>query len=407
MKENKKHQLIWPKINKKIENAVLAQLKKSISIYNKSDIFERFENKFAKYYNRKFSLLCNSGTTAIHSMFVAINIKSGDEVICPAYTFFATVTPILFTGAKPILCDCDENGNISPSEIEKKINKKTKAVIVTHMWGVPAQIDKIKEICKKNKITLLEDCSHAHGAIYKKRLVGSFGDISAWSLQGSKNITGGEGGIITTNNKKLYERALLLGHYNKRCFQEISSKNKLKKYWETGMGLKYRAHPLAVAIAEEIFDNIEKNNKFRKKYAKRIIQILKNNKKIDLPPAYFDKKIEPSWYSFVFFVKESFLKKIKSKKIITDLKKLGVENIDKPVSTRPLSTMPLFQNPAPLFPSYCGKNVFSYKKKDFPMANKIHKRIIKIPVGTDQEDGKVINFYAKKINKYFDNQSTN
>ncbi len=118
---------IWPPIDKKIEKAVISQLHKSISIYDKSGIFKEFEDKFAKYHKRKYALLCNSGTTAIHSMFVAAGLKEGDEVICPAYTFFATVTPLLFTGAKPILCDIDENGNIDPQEIKKKITKKNKS----------------------------------------------------------------------------------------------------------------------------------------------------------------------------------------------------------------------------------------------------------------------------------------
>ena len=98
---------VWPVISKKIEKAVLEQLHKSISIYDRSGIFEIFENAFAKYHRRKHALLCSSGTLAIHSMYFAAGLKDGDEIICPAYTFFATVTPLLFLGVKPILCDCD------------------------------------------------------------------------------------------------------------------------------------------------------------------------------------------------------------------------------------------------------------------------------------------------------------
>ena len=182
---------LWPLINKNTERAVIRQLRDSISIYDKSGIFDEFENAFAKLHDRKYALLCSSGTLAIHSMFVADGFKEGDEVICPAYTFFATVTPLLSTGAVPVLCDCDENGNIDPEEITKKINERTKGIIVTHMWGVPCQMDRISKICKDNKLLLLEDCSHAHGAKYNGKIVGSFGDLAAWSLQGQKNITGG------------------------------------------------------------------------------------------------------------------------------------------------------------------------------------------------------------------------
>lgn len=401
-KKTKDYKFTWPKIDKKIIQAVLRQLKETISIYDGTGVFADFEKKFAEYHDRKFAILCNSGTSSIHSMFVAADLKIGDEVICPAYTFFATVSPLLFTGARPILCDCDENGNIDPSEIIKKINNNTKAVIVTHMWGVPAQMDKIVDICRKNKLILMEDCSHAHGAKYKNQPVGSFGDLSSWSLQGSKNVTGGEGGIITTNNRKYYERALLLGHYNKRCLREIGRNSELREYAVTGMGLKFRAHPLAIAIAGQIFKDIDKNNKFRAKYAKQIISILKNNKNIKLPPAYFDKNIKPSWYALTFFLTDDFFKKNTVNNIFRLCKTEGLLDIDNPGSTKPLNLLPLFQDPTKLFTAYNHKrNKFSYKPGDFPRAEKIFKILLKMPLGVDKADNKIVKAYIKGIKKIF------
>ncbi len=401
-KRVKSYRFIWPKIDKGIVSAVLKQLNKAISIYDGGGIFADFETKFAKYHNRKYAILCNSGTSAIHSMFVAAGLKEGDEVICPAYTFFATVTPLLFTGARPILCDCDDNGNIDPAEIEKKITPKTRAVVVTHMWGVPAQMDKISAICKKRKFFLLEDCSHAHSARYNRQLVGSFGDISAWSLQGAKNISGGEGGIMTTNNRNFYERALLLGQYNKRCSREISSDSKWNKYTVTGMGLKYRAHPLAIAIAGKLFAEIEKNNRFRAGYAKELIGILKDNKNVKLPPAYFDKKIQPSWYAFTFFLNDEFLQNNPIVEVLSKCKDRGLADIDNPGSTKPLNLLPLFQDPVDLFPIYKIKqNNFSYKKGEFPKAEKIYGEILKMPVGVDKQDRKIMDIYIRGIKKIF------
>ncbi|MBU3934698.1 aminotransferase class I/II-fold pyridoxal phosphate-dependent enzyme [Patescibacteria group bacterium] len=289
---------IWPPIDKKIEKAVVKQLYKTISIYDRSGIFQEFEDAFSKYHGKKHALLCSSGTLAIHSMFVSANFKEGDEVICPAYTFFATVTPLLSMGVIPVLCDCDENGNIDPKEIKKKITLKTKGVVITHMWGMPCQMDEIVKICKKNNLLLLEDCSHAHGATYKGRVVGSFGDLAAWSLQGPKNITGGEGGILVIDNEEFYYRALLLGHYNKRCKQEIPKTHSLYKYAVTGMGLKYRVHPLAIAIASEIFKDIDKYHKIRSFFAQKIIKEFQNKKGIRTPNFSID--IKPSWYGFIF-----------------------------------------------------------------------------------------------------------
>jgi len=388
---------VWPVIDKKIEKAVVSQLYKTISIYDRSGIFEEFEDSFAKYHDRKYALLCSSGTLAIHSMFVAANFSAGDEVICPAYTFFATVTPLLFTGAKPVLCDCDENGNIDPKEIKKKITPKTKAVVITHMWGIPCQMDKIVDICKKNNLLLLEDCSHAHGARYKGRVVGSFGDLAAWSLQGPKNITGGEGGILVTDNKDFYSHSLLLGHYNKRCFQEIDKNSVYYKYATTGMGLKYRAHPLAIAIAYELFKNIDQTRRIKQKFAKSIINNLRKNDSIKLLPAMTDENIQPSWYALVFLCK---FKQRSAAEIVGALKAEGLNSIDLPKSTSPLNLLSLFQDPTELFPIYKNKESnFSYKEGDFPKAEKFYKTAIKMPVGSYLSEDKLTKQYIKGIKK--------
>src|SRR3989344_9387912 len=142
---------VWPPITERTKKAVLKQLEESISIYDRSGIIERLEDKFAHYHGKNHALLTNSGTSALHSMFVGANLRGGDEVICPAYTFFATVTPLFFTGAIPVLADCKEDGNIDPDDIEKRITENTKGIIVTHMWGIPCDMDPILEIARKNK----------------------------------------------------------------------------------------------------------------------------------------------------------------------------------------------------------------------------------------------------------------
>lgn len=401
IKNNYPH-FVWPIINNKIERAVVAQLHESISIYDSSGIFERFESDFGKYHDRKYTLLCSSGTLAIHSMFVAAGFQQGDEVICPAYTFFATVSPLLFTGAKPVLCDCDQNGNIDPEEIKRKITSSTKGIIITHMWGIPCQLDKIIQICRKNKLLLLEDCSHAHGARYKGKVVGSFGDMAAWSIQGPKLITGGEGGIFATNNKDLFYKALLLGHYNKRCKQQIPKKHPLYKYAVTGMGLKYRAHPLAIAIAYEILQSMDKDAEIRNKIARLIISRLKKFPCIEMLPAFFDKDCQPSWYALLFRYKSKALDDISSSSFVDALQAEGLREVDIPKTTAPLNLLPLFNNPAELFPLY-KQDPFSYKKGDFPMSEKFYNEIIKIPVWSTQSSIKIVNKYIKGFEKVLNN----
>ncbi len=392
----------WPIIDKDAEKVVMKQLHTTVSIYNRSGIIEQFENLYAKKFNKKYAVLCSSGTLAIHSMFVALGLKSGDEIICPAYTFFATISPLLFTGAKPILCDCDSYGNIDPREIEKKISHKTKAVIVTHMWGMPCQMDKIKKICKKYKLFLLEDASHAHGATYKGKQIGSFGDISAWSLQGFKNISGGEGGILITNNKEFYYKALLLGHYNKRCLQEIPKNHKLAKFAVSGMGLKYRSHPLAVSLAFEGLKKLSKYQKFRNLYANQIIKKLSGNK--ILTPLIPSKGIKSSWYSLIFKYNEKEAMGLKIEEFYKTVKAEGLVEFDRPMSTIPVNFLPLFQKPWILFPEYKKRRLsFSYKPGDFPKAEHFYKNIFKIPVWATPADKNVVIKYIEGIKKVLDN----
>jgi len=391
---------IWPSITKAAERAVLKQLHSSISIYDRSGIFEKFESSFAFYHERKYALLTSSGTAAIHSMFVAAGFKEGDEVICPAYTFFATVTPLLFTGAKPILCDCDVNGNIEPQEIEKKITSKTKGIVITHMWGIPCQMEKIVEICKKNKLLLLEDCSHAHGARYNGKLVGSFGDMAAWSLQGPKNVSGGEGGIFVTDNDEFYYRALLLGHYNKRCKQEIPSTHPLSRYVITGMGLKYRAHPLAVALAFETFKKLDVYLATRDKFAKRIIASIKNVS--GLVPPQITKNIQPSWYALVLQYKSEAFQGLPIEKFFKAIQAEGLIEADRPGSTAPLNLLTLFQNPTELFPVY-KNNKFSYGPGQFPRAEKFYQNAIKFPVWAEKKYTRIVTAYIQGIKKVVNN----
>ncbi len=395
MKTN--YKFIWPKITKRTINAVVQELEKGeISIYDRSGIFEKFENKFSKFYGVKHALLTSSGTSALHSAMVACDFKKGDEVICPAYTFYASVSPIFQTGAIPILCDSLSNGNIDPKKMELFISTKTKAVIITHMWGMPCDMGKIQRICKKYKLLLIEDCSHAHGAKIREKHIGTFGDIAAFSLQGQKIITGGEGGIIITNNKELYDRALLFGHYNKRCKQEIDSSSPLYKYAVTGFGLKLRAHPFAIAMADEQFDHITRWIEAKNQNAKYLTNLLKNIKGIKLP--IYGENIYPSWYAYTIqFEITKF--DISTDEICGELIKEGLLDADKPSSTCPLELLPLFQNPSPLFPEY--KGLVKYKLGDFPVAERFFDETIKLPIDIyrNKKYKKVLEEYAQIIKK--------
>jgi len=391
---------VWPIITEETEAAVVKQLHTDISIYDHSGIIKEFEDRFASLHNRKFGLLTSSGTAALHSMFVAVDVHKGDEVICPAYTFFATVTPLLQTGATPVLCDADpENGNVDPDDIEKLITDKTKAVIVTHMWGRACEMDRIKQICEKHDILLLEDCSHAHGGKYQDIPLGAWGDMAAWSLQGQKIITGGEGGILLTNNEDFYNRGLLLGHYNKRCRQEIDKSSEYFEYAVTGMGLKLRSHPLAVAMANQQLKHLKEWTEQKTEFAKYLIDRLGKLRGIRVPELKAGE--DAAWYAFVIrFIPEE-LEGLSVEKFFEALQAEGCFEADIPGSTCPLNLLPLFQRPEGLFPEYEG--VFSYKEGDFPKAEKYFENAIKFPVWIRSEDFALVEAYAVAIEKIVNN----
>ncbi len=184
----------------------------------KSGLFSRYtghtvdelEVDLAKYYQTDYAVTCTSGTAALHGSLVALDLEPGSEIITTSVADIGIVIPIMYENLIPVFADIDsETYNITAANVEKKITRKTKAVIAVHLAGNPCDLDSLVDLCKKHKIVLIEDFSQAHGAKWNKRKVGSFGQISYGSFQQSKQITCGEGGVIVTNDKELHRRAFI------------------------------------------------------------------------------------------------------------------------------------------------------------------------------------------------------
>lgn len=270
---------VWPVLSEQTINAVDDYLKRGepLSISTKTGIIKQLEEAIAAYMNVTYVLSTNSGSNALYAAFVALNLELGSEVIVQNVTFHASVSPAMHCGLTPVIVDVDPcTGNVSVDAIERAITDKTKVLVVTHTWGHPAEMDEIVKLCKNHNIKLIEDCSHSFGGTYKGRKVGTFGDISVVSLQASKMLTAGEGGLLMTNNDEYYQRASLVGHYRGRSEEEITDE-KLKKYGNTGMGFKFRMHPLAAVIAYNEFltfdDKIESRAKLLGKLSKALAEV--------------------------------------------------------------------------------------------------------------------------------------
>ncbi len=393
--KNNEPDFVWPPIDASTETAVIQQLHAAISIYNKSGVFEAFESNFAQYHGRKHALLSNSGTNAIYSMFEALALGQGDEIIAPAYTFFATISPIIHTGAKPVFIDCGGDGNIDAKKIEEKITPQTRAIIVTHMWGIPCEMDAIQELSKRHGIALLEDCSHAHGAKFKGKKCGEFGDMAAWSLQGQKIVTGGEGGVLLTDNEEYYYRAILQGHYNKRCKQEIPEDHPLRKFALTGMGLKFRAHPLAIAMANQQFANLDAWLNQKSIYANELTDVISNFGCLT-PPNTKDR--QPSWYAYVFQVEGDNPHGVSAKSLHAELQAAGLSEADLPTSTSPVYNLPIFTETQVIMPRLY-KEPCVAGKQEFPEADKFYNQAVKLPVWAFETDRSIFNRYKDTLYK--------
>ena len=235
-----------------------------------------FEKKFAKLVKKKFGISVANGSAALDVALKACNLKKNDEVIMCDFTIVSNMFSILRVQAKPVLVDCDSlEWNINLDEVEKKITKKTKVIIAAHIYGFPIEVDKLKKLCSKNKIILIEDAAEQLGQKYKGKTIGSFGDISTFSFYANKNITTGEGGMICTNSSRL---AKSCSDIKNLCF---GKKNRFNHY---DMGWNYRMTNMQACLGLSQLKKLNFIIKEKRKIGSLYYKILKKNKNIYIQP---------------------------------------------------------------------------------------------------------------------------
>ena len=274
---------------------------------------KKFENKFSNYVNRKFSIAVSSGTAALEISIKALGIKKNDEVLIPNFTIISNALSVIRQNAKPIPIDCNlDDWNIKIEDIEKKITKKTKAIIITHIYSFPNDMDKILKICKKHNIFIIEDAAEVLGLSYKNKKCGSFGDISTFSFYANKQVTTGEGGMISVNNLSLYKKCSSLRNL---CF------GKFNRFDHDDLGWNYRMTNIQASLGLSQLQNIKKVIKKKMNIGNYYFQKLKKNKNLQiLPPSNsFSKNIY--WVVGIVIKK----KKIKVKTIMKKLLSYGIQ----------------------------------------------------------------------------------
>jgi len=362
-----------PHISKKDINFVNKTLIKGWISSNGPEVI-KFEKNFSKYVDRKYSVAVSSGTAALEIAVKALGIKKNDEVLIPNFTIISNALAVLRQYAKPVPIDCNlDDWNIIISDIEKKITNKTKAIIVTHIYSFPNDMDKILKICKRRKIFIIEDAAEVLGLNYKNKRCGSFGDISTFSFYANKQVTTGEGGMISVNSLQLYKKCCSLRNL---CF------GRSNRFDHDDLGWNYRMTNIQAALGLSQLKNIKYIVNKKMNIGRCYFQKLKNNKNLQiLPPSnLFAKNIY--WVVGIVIKK----KKIIASKLTKKLAKYGIQ-------TRPFfwpmheqhifKKMKIFKNKKFPNSSYLARyglylpSYFKLKKKDIDYISSVISKILK------------------------------
>jgi perosamine synthetase len=335
---------------------------------------KKFENQFAKFTNRKFATTVSNGSVALELAIRALKLKKGSEVILPTFTIISCCNAIINAGLKPVLVDCcPDTLNMNARDVIKKITKKTSAIMIVHIYGITVDVDPIVSIAKSKKLKIIEDASEVIGQKYKNNMCGSFGDVSTFSFYVNKHITTGEGGMILTNNKEIFQRILKL--------KNLYFGKDTNRFKHQGKGWNCRLTNLQAAIGLAQFENIKKIVKkkiFIGNYYKKKLLNLRDKIILPLESNTYCKNI---YWVYGLIIKNKI--RIKADKIIHILKKQGIEC--RPFFY-PMHKQPVF------------KKMKIFKNEYYPISEKLSAKGFYIPSGigiTVAEQDKVIKVLYK------------
>jgi len=326
------------------------------------------EKNICKLLKVKYALAVNSCTAALHLSLLSLNIKNGDEVITSDSTCVAAALPIVYVGAKPVFVDIDpKTWCMSPKNIEKAITKKTKAILVVHWNGYPSDMKKIKIIAKKYKLKIIEDAAAALGAKWKRKYIGTIGDIGTFSFQGAKVAIGSMGGVLVTNSKRIYKKS--------KIYSEYGRTDSKKKYWSDYIGFNYSMPNLSAALANAQIKRLTELVNYKRKIFSWYEQGLKNINFVHLKKEYKDSK-STYCYPIIEIISKDLSKRDKI------LKYLNSYKIDARCAQPRCSEMPMFNKKF--------NNKESYNAENFGIILPAAYNLLK----------KDIKFICKKIKEY-------
>jgi dTDP-4-amino-4,6-dideoxygalactose transaminase len=377
-------------------DAIIRYLRAADADFEDMTVLRELEEMLASFHGRRYCLLTNSGTSALHSAYFGLGLRPGDEVIAPTHTFPATVTALFSAGATPVLADCEvDTGNIDPGDVAAKITKRTKAVVVTHQWGHPVEMDALLRTARRHGLRVIEDASLAVGATYRGRRTGSFGDAAALSLSASKLIGGGVGGALLTNDRDVIDRALLLGQFS-RSGNDLHLDG-YRPYATTGYGHNYRIHVLAAVVAKARLERI--NDLIARRHARLgLLSELLREQDVVSPPVTRPYVHRGQWGGYIALYEPD---RAKGVSLATFGRALVAEGLEvSPGGYHPLlhRTAVFSQPPSEYQASLHAAPLRRYREGDFPQAEHHADRQIGMPTFLGEPD-ELIEGYARAFVK--------
>jgi len=324
-------------------------------------VTERFERAFTEYLGGGYATAVSNGTAALHLALASLGIEEGDEVVLPSLTFVATANAVFYVGARPVFADIVsmENLNISPEEIEKKITKKTKAIIVMHYGGYPCEMKAILGIAKRYGLYVIEDAAHAPGAEYHGKKCGLIGEVGCFSFFSNKNLVTGEGGMVVTRDKTLAERIQRMRSHGMEALSWDKYLGRLSSYDIRGLGYNYRTTEIQSALGLVQLKKLDRNNRKRKRLVQLYVNGLQKVEEISIP--FSRLKGHPSYHLFPILVAPH----IDRNSVMERLKRFGIQTS-------------VHYPPIHLFSFY--RKRFSFKRGMLPKTEEVSRREVTLPL---------------------------
>ena len=340
-------------------------------------VTERFEKAYSNYLGGGFAVAVSNGTAALHLALACMDLRQGDEVILPSFTFVATANAVLYVGGKPIFADIvsPDDLNISPEEIEKKVSKRTKAIVVMHYGGYPCDMESIVSIAKQHRLHVIEDAAHAPGSEYHGEKCGTLGVLGCFSFFSNKNLVTGEGGMVFTRNQAFAERVRTMRSHGMKALSWDKYRGHLSSYDIVELGYNYRTTEIQSALGFVQLKKLNRNNHKRRKLVEAYRKGLQGTSGISAP---FPKcGTGPSYHLFPLLISPS----IRRDKVMDGLRGHGIQTS-------------IHYPPIHLFSLY--RRQFGYKKGMLPKTEEVSRREITLPLhpGMDVKD---VNWIAGKL----------